>query len=1032
MNIEELLDREHPLNVGLLDMAVQAFYTGDPATQKEAERVLTIFQNHPDTWQQVASILETSQSLHTKFLGLRILDNFITVRWNTVPLETRLEIRNYIVGLVISLTSTANLDLMERTLVTKLNMVLIQILKKDWLQHWVTFIPEIVAASQTNLSLCENNLRILKLLNEEIFDYSGDQMTVARTEKLKAQMKKEADIVFGLCKQVLEANDVPPPSLTEAALATLSRFLVWLPQDFVADSGIVYIIGNLIDRHRVLVLECFTTIASHDIVHNGDGNCEAQIVIIYRTVMDYIQKALPLVKGFALLYEDSDAYDQSFVHHAVLLITTILSKHLGTLDRLCYNDGMFPVFTYLLELSRIEDVEMWRMCLEYWEYLTSQPDQTSSHYTKLHLADIRILILDRMIPPDEVLLVEDDDGEVTKEYIKEGGKSATFKSMKHVLSDITRLDTQGTIKVIQERLVLLAQSENWAWVYLNKLCWAIGAISGTLTSADENSFLMLILEELVRMLEKSSADTRTTISGETSYVLTSCLVYIGTQYVRFIDVNPIFLNLVLSRLFSYMHDSLPGVRDMACDSFMKLCQGCPETLANKIIGNYSAPIVWMVIRDINNYTMDLDTSQMSLVYGALGHLVVSLASPIDRKLALDELAKTPEIYLNQDWHTVNITSVSLSVDKLKPVLTAIKLCQAVCSSTGPTYQPIFYRQLGFYVDIYKVTSKFIRSSEGVEDSLEKRQCQKIKTEIQRLVENVFSHSNDGQSSSNSSKNQLQDLLQVILEDYHALSGTSEPMVLDMMATILGKEELLWPQALDAILADLFEPTLMLINQNFSDYPTHRLGFFRLLRSLNQRYFEDFLRLPSNTITIIVDSILWGTKHTVSDISHVALQTCLDMINAASQLEDEDMASEFYRMYYLRILTETLTILVDPDCQNGFKYQSQLLARMLELVQEGEIYTQVFDTATVDNPLMSNATYLQDYVQRFFIHTFPLLQKDQTEVLVLGMFEYSGDLERFQSDLLDFIIDIRQVDDIDAGNQRRQQQQDAELELLRFV
>ncbi|CAO3594483.1 unnamed protein product [Absidia cylindrospora] len=923
---------------------------------------------------------------------------------------------------------------MERTLVTKLNMILIQILKKDWLQHWVTFIPEIVAASQTSLSLCENNLRILKLLNEEIFDYSGDQMTVARTEKLKAQMKKEADMVFGLCKQVLEANDVPQPSLTEAALATLSRFLVWLPQDFVVDSGIVYIIGNLIDRHRVLVLECFTTIASHDIAQNGDGNSEAQIVIIYRTVMDYLQKTLPLVKDFALLYEDSDAYDQSFVHHAVLLITTILSKHLGTLDRLCYNDGMIPAFTYLLELSRIEDVEMWRMCLEYWEYLTSQHDQTSSSYTKQYLVNIRILILDRMVPPDEVLLVEDDDGEVTKEYTKEGNKSVTFKSMKHVLSDFTRLDTQGTIKTIQERLVLLAKSENWPWVDLNKLCWAIGAISGTLNDDDENSFLMLILQELVRLLEKSSTGARTTINGEASYVLTSCLVYIGTQYVRFIDANPLFLNLVLSRSFSYMHDPVPGVRDMACDSFMKLCQGCPETLTNKIIGNYSASVMWIVIRDINSFTMDLDTSQMSIVYGALGHLVVSLASPTDQKLALDELIKTPEIYLNQDWYTVNITPLSLNIDRLKPVFTTIKLCQAVCSSTGSIYQPFFYRQLSFYVDIYKVTSKFIRSSvlEGVEDSLEKRQCQKIKIEIQRLVEKVFSHTNDEQNSSNSNSNQLQDLLQVILEDYRAVSVPSEPMVLDMMATVLRNQVLLWPQALDTILTNLFEPTLMLINQNFSDYPTHRLGFFRLLRSLNQRFFEDFLRLPSNTFTIIVDSILWGTKHTVSDISHVALQTCLEMINNVSQLEDEDMASEFYRMYYLRILTETLTILVDPDCQNGFKYQSQLLARMLELIQEGEIYTQVFDTATVDNPLMSNATYLQDYVQRFFSHTFPLLQKDQTEVLVLGMFEYSGDLERCQSDLLDFIIDIRQVDDIDAGNQRRQQQQDAELELLRFV
>jgi hypothetical protein len=96
----------------------------------------------------------------------------------------------------------------EKAYVNKLNLVLVQvsysshesfiymnpnttlldqILKQAWPHDWPSFIPEIVASSKTNLSLCENNMIILKLLSEEIFDYSAEQMTQAKTKNLKNQ-----------------------------------------------------------------------------------------------------------------------------------------------------------------------------------------------------------------------------------------------------------------------------------------------------------------------------------------------------------------------------------------------------------------------------------------------------------------------------------------------------------------------------------------------------------------------------------------------------------------------------------------------------------------------------------------------------------------------------------------------------------------------------------------------------------------------------------------------------------------------------
>ena len=52
-----------------------------------------------------------------------------------------------------------------------------QILKQDWPSKWPSFITDIVNASKTSELLCENSMVILKLLSEEIFDFSRGELT---------------------------------------------------------------------------------------------------------------------------------------------------------------------------------------------------------------------------------------------------------------------------------------------------------------------------------------------------------------------------------------------------------------------------------------------------------------------------------------------------------------------------------------------------------------------------------------------------------------------------------------------------------------------------------------------------------------------------------------------------------------------------------------------------------------------------------------------------------------------------------------
>lgn len=49
------------------------------------------------------------------------------------------------------------------------------------------------------------------------------------------------------------------------------------------------------------------------------------------------------------------------------------------------------------------------------------------------------------------------------------------------------------------------------------------------------------------------------------------------------------------------------------------------------------------------------------------------------------------------------------------------------------------------------------------------------------------------------------------------------------------QSLLIPQ-IAPILDAVFEPTLGMINQDFAEFPEHRVGFFKLLRAINLTCF----------------------------------------------------------------------------------------------------------------------------------------------------------------------------------------------------
>lgn len=108
----------------------------------------------------------------------------------------------------------------------------------------------------------------------------------------------------------------------------------------------------------------------------------------------------------------------------------------------------------------------------------------------------------------------------------------------------------------------------------------------------------------------------------------------------------------------------------------------------------------------------------------------------------------------------------------------------------------------------------------------------------------------------------------------------------MTHLVLQSQPLLTPQV-PAILDAVFEPTLTMINQDFSEFPEHRVGFFKLLRAINLNCFPGMrllilespprtnnftalLGIPPPQFKLFMDSIIWAIKHTMRDIADTGL------------------------------------------------------------------------------------------------------------------------------------------------------------------
>ena len=137
------------------------------------------------------------------------------------------------------------------------------------------------------------------------------------------------------------------------------------------------------------------------------------------------------------------------------------------------------------------------------------------------LAHVREILIDQMAKPQEVLVVIDESGDAVEEHFDDTENIAVYEQMRETLIFLTNIDTQAMDRVIQNRLDKITGDKNYfTFDRLNKLCYALGSISGCMSSEEENKFVVTVIKELLNLCEKTLGKTnKALVASDIMYVV---------------------------------------------------------------------------------------------------------------------------------------------------------------------------------------------------------------------------------------------------------------------------------------------------------------------------------------------------------------------------------------------------------------------------------------------------------------------------------------------------------------------------------
>eukprot|EP00475_Leptophrys_vorax_P011138 TRINITY_DN1767_c0_g1_i4.p1 TRINITY_DN1767_c0_g1~~TRINITY_DN1767_c0_g1_i4.p1 ORF type:complete len:862 (+),score=248.53 TRINITY_DN1767_c0_g1_i4:116-2701(+) len=817
-------------------------------------------------------------------------------------------------------------------------------------------------------------------------------------------------------------------------LQTLLRFLRWIPLAYVFESPLIEVLAMKFfpeARFRNRVLECLTEIVGLDLANvSKRQEYVGKVLQMYSFVVGNICSTVIFpTTNIQAIYESGEEEAQAFVQHLSNFITACLKNHLTLLESSQAVEMLMASLDLLLRISVIQDTVIFKICLEFWLFFVTDLYQASTkkeinqlksefsfnsgalggmkkkdprvmHYSPV-LSKLRLVMISQMAKPEEVTIVENENGEVVREVLKDTDMITLYKTMREALIYLTNLDPEETTHIMLQKLDAQVDGSEYSWHNLNTLCWAIGSISGALSERGEKHFLVSAIRALLSLCEVKRGKNHKAI-------IASNIMYVVGQYPRFLKTHWRFLKTVVNKLFEFMHEKFEGVQQMACETFLKIALKCRNQFVVPQLPEDPVPYVEHMLEHLGDITRDLDAQDVHTFYEALGHIVRSEARPDVRQRLVLKMMEIP----NQAWATfvamVNCNPHLLwdmkNIRELKKIL---KTNKAVA---GPVGEAFIVQMSRIYVEmlkLYEVYSQYVSDrirEQGpiAAETIVVRGIKSVKGDILLLIK-AFVETGGALNRQVIIENFLPLLVEVVLRDYSSsLPLARDASVLLVFGAIIDTMSDAVLNMVPSVLQTIFPCTIEMITQNFEDFPEHRINFFVLLRSINKSCFKAFFMISEQEFKLIYDAIVWAVRHLERNVGETGLNTLAELL---VNVEKEGLTSDFYSKYYILVLQEVLSIMTDTLHKSGFAKQVEILSRLVGVVDRAEINVPIWKPE--DGTFPTNAHYVHAYITDLLHKAFPHMHRAHVEEIVGGMFALYSDENKFRVHMRDFLIQLKE-------------------------
>lgn len=1022
-----------------------------------ANKVLNQFQEQPESFSYCDFILENSQNIYTKVFALGIIENAIKTKWNLLEENNRIAIRNFIVDILIKNVTDNNSFAKNSFFINKLNIVLVLIAKNEWTTTWTNFISELCTSSKTNQNLCENNMKVLQLLSEEINEFWKNSLTTKKAYELKAKMAKEFSQVFYLCQFIFDnASNVKQTLLVEA-VKLFAEYTTWFPLEFVFNEKIITQFLQYLKSMnfiRVEVIKCIGQIfaINYENKLSGEGNAESYYKLknytmqIYKSFIeqmvqitnkvDFSEKHRTIepgkLSGFERLtlqfelalinfFKNNTTYIESFdfpigTSNGNEFLSTYMNEIVIGLNfltqfQLIQNDEIFKAasdfwywFVYKIFFIKIKNLdpeggttpEMLTNSINTFICYTNDMFCYRNFYSKI-FDKVRNTIVIRMNKPLEVKIDIDENGDLTTDPQTNTIYQSLHDTLKMTLIYLTHLDPIKTQDLLKNALdkQLEGSTNKLDKPLLNSISWSVGCIAGSMDEMMEKKFVVAIIRTLLTLCEQRKGK-------ENKAICASNIMYVVGQYPRFLNAYWKFLKTVVKKLFEFMHEYHPGVQDFACETFLKISMKCAQEFI-KINEGENEPYINVLVREVGQTTNDLFPHQKLMFYEALGNMINIEVNEQNKMYLIEQLMQTTSNNWMQFFEQAKMNAdVLKNTEVVKALELIIRINERVCYSTGQSYwnygSKLFENMLKTFLFYSEIVNQSFNKGESI--NVYTKAYQSFNKTLLKFFCTLVTKTNTDIILSQI----LPGLGQLIEEYTKSHQNNRDPNVLLVFSKVLEKIRNTQYNYIVSIWNYLCLFTLNMIKNDYQSFPEHRMNFFILLKSLISYAFDSLFQVQeSNFNKDVIDAITWAIRHNQPLMYETGLETLLILIRHISEVKivnGINIVEPFCKAYYFSIMNDVFYVLTDSYHKAGFKLQVEIIQSLIYMIEVGLVTNGIFE------PNVNNKVYVMGRLSNLLGEAFQHLNKNQIDAFCLALFNKSYNTHEFKTCIRDFLISLK--------------------------